>query len=190
MKKGGDGRLGDACLSVAHFVLALGVDSIGSPEDHDAFLGVGKAVPILARRASFLGCCLLALSFFRLSGLSQEALEELAVLVEVLDGVGVVGAWAIHELVEVVGLALLGLLARAISSGDQCGVGRSAPIFLVLFAPLRGGALILILVLGLALVLASVKDRSDRLLAGCVVCGDVEQVVSGMGHQTAELVDQ
>ena len=35
-------------------------------------------------------------------GLSQKALEELVVLVEVFDGVGVVGAWAIHELVEVV----------------------------------------------------------------------------------------
>jgi len=44
--------------------------------------------------------------------------EELAVLVEVFDGVGVVGAWAIHELVEVVGQALLELLARAISCGD------------------------------------------------------------------------
>ena len=39
-----------------------------------------------------------------------------------LDGVGVVGAWHLQELVEVVGLALLGLLARMISHGDQrCG---------------------------------------------------------------------
>ena len=44
---------------------------------------------------------------------------ELAVLVEVLDGVDVVGAWTLHELVEVVGLALLGLLARAVGHGDQ-----------------------------------------------------------------------
>ena len=28
------------------FVLALGVDGIGSPKDQDVFLGVGKAVPI------------------------------------------------------------------------------------------------------------------------------------------------
>ena len=33
--------------------------------------------------------------------------EELTVLVEVFDGVGVVGAWAIHELVEVVRQVLL-----------------------------------------------------------------------------------
>jgi len=117
-------------------------------------------------------------------------LEEFAVLVEVLDGVGVVGARALHELVEVVRQALLGLLARTIDHGDQRGVGRSATILLVLFAPLRGGALILILALGLALVLALVKDRSDRLLAGGVVRGDVKQVAGGMGLQVAKLVDQ
>ena len=37
-------------------------------------------------------------------------LEELVVLVEVFDGVGVVGAWALHELIEVVREALLGCL--------------------------------------------------------------------------------
>ena len=63
-EEGGDGRLDDACFSVVHFVLALGVDGVGSPEDHEAFLRIGKVVPFLARRASFLGCCLLALSFF------------------------------------------------------------------------------------------------------------------------------
>ena len=72
-KEGGDGYFSDARPSVAHFVLALEVDSIGSPEDHDAFLEVGKAVSILACCASFLGCCLLAFSFFCPTGLSQEA---------------------------------------------------------------------------------------------------------------------
>ena len=76
----------------------------------------------------------------------------LTVLVEVFDGVGVVGAWALHELVE-----LLGLLARVISHGDQRRVGRSAMIFLVLFAPLCGGALVLILALGLAFALAFIE---------------------------------
>ena len=61
-----------------------------------------------------------------------------------------------------VGLALLGLLARAIGHSDQSGVGRSALIILVIFAPLCGGALVLVLALGLALVLGSTKDRSDR----------------------------
>ena len=36
-----------------------------------------------------------------------------------LDKVGVVGAWTLHELVEVVGLALLGLLAHMIGCSDQ-----------------------------------------------------------------------
>ena len=68
-----------------------------------------------------------------------------------------VGARALHELVEVVQEALLGLLARVISHGDQHGVGWSAMIFLVLFAPLHGGALVLILALGLAFASASVE---------------------------------
>ena len=48
----------------------------------------------------------------------------------------------------------------------------------------------MVLALGLALVPASTKDRFDRLLAGGMVCGDVEQVVGGAGLQTAKLVDQ
>ena len=87
-------------------------------------------------------------------------------------------------------LALLELLAHMIDRGDQSGVGRSVPILLVLFAPLHGGALVLVLALGLALVLASTKDHSDHLLAGGVVRGDVEQVTGGMGLQAAKLVDQ
>ena len=64
------------------------------------------------------------------------------------------------------------------------------PILLVLLTPLCGGALILVLVLGLAFVLASIEDRSDLLLAGGMVHGDVEQVVRGSGLQTTKLVDQ
>ena len=111
----------------------------------------------------------------------MKALEELAVFVEVFDRTGVVGAWTLHELVDVVGLALLGLLARAVGSGDQSWVGRSAPILLILIALLCGGALALVLTLGLALVLVFAKDHSDRLLAGGVVRGDVEQVAGGTG---------
>ena len=101
-----------------------------------------------------------------------------------------VGAGAIHELVEVVRQALLGLLARVISCGDQHGVGRSASILLVLLAPLRGWALVLVLVLGLAFVLASVEDRSDRLLVGGMVGSYVKQVTGGTGFQAAKLVDK
>ena len=48
----------------------------------------------------------------------------------------------------------------------------------------------MILMLGLALVTASIEDRSDRLLTRGVVCGDVEYVAGGIGLQTAKLVDQ
>ena len=92
-------------------MLAFGPDGVGSTEDHDAFLRVREAISVLACRASFLGRCLFAVSFFRPTDLSEETFEELAVLVEVFDGVGVVGAWAIHELVEVVRQAWLGLFA-------------------------------------------------------------------------------
>ena len=44
--------------------------------------------------------------------------------------------------------------------------------------------------LGLAFVLASIEYRSDRLLAGGMVSGDVEQVTGGTGFQAAKLVDQ
>ena len=85
-----------------------------------------------------------------------------------------VGAWAIHEFVEVVRQSLLGLLTHAISHGDQRGVVRSTPILFVLLAPLCGGALVLVPVLDLAFVLASVEDRSDRLLVGGMVSGNIE----------------
>ena len=93
-KERGDGRLGGVCLSIAYLVLALGVDGVGSPKDHEAFLGVGEVVFILAHRASFLGLLLLAFPFLWLGGLPQEVLEELVVLVEVFDTIGVVGSTA------------------------------------------------------------------------------------------------
>ena len=44
--------------------------------------------------------------------------------------------------------------------------------------------------LGLAFVPISIEDRSDCLLAGGVVSGDIEQVAGDMGLQAAKLVDQ
>ena len=48
----------------------------------------------------------------------------------------------------------------------------------------------MVLVLGLALILAFIEDRSNRLLIEGMVRGDIEQVVGGLGLHIAELVDQ
>ena len=93
-------------------------------------------------------------------------LEDLSVLVEMIDGIVVVGAWALHELVKVVQRVLLGLRARVIVRGDRRGVGRSAVILSILFSPLHGGALILILVLGLTFVAVPVEAQRKRRLLG------------------------
>ena len=80
------------------------------------------------------------------------------------DGIVVVGAWALHELVKVTQRVLLGLRARMIGHGDRREVGRSAAILSILFSPLHGGALILILVLGLTFAAASVEAWWERRL--------------------------
>ena len=48
----------------------------------------------------------------------------------------------------------------------------------------------MVLALGLAFVLGSIEDRSNRLLTRGVVCGNIKQVAGGMGLHTTELVDQ
>ena len=99
-----------------------------------------------------------SVAFFipRPASLPQLALEELAVLVEMVDGIVVVGARALHELVKVVRRVMLGLSARIICRGGQRGVGWLAEILSILFSPLRGGALILILASGLTFVVAPI----------------------------------
>ena len=76
-----------------------------------------------------------------------------------VDGIVVVGARALHELMKVARRVLLGLNARVICRGGQRGVGRSTVILSVLLSPLCGGALVLILVLGLTFAVASVEAR-------------------------------
>ena len=83
-----------------------------------------------------------------------------------VDGIVVVGARALHELMKVARRVLLGLSARVIYHGGQRGVGRSAVILSVLLSPLCGGALILILALGLTFVVALVEARQKRRLLG------------------------
>ena len=76
-----------------------------------------------------------------------------------VDGIVVVGARAIHELVKVSRSVLLGLRAQLIGRSDRRGVGRSAAILSILFSPLRGGAFVLILAFGLTFAVASVEAR-------------------------------
>ena len=83
----------------------------------------------------------------------------MAVLVEMVDGIVVVGARALHELVEVSRSVLLRLRAQVVGRDDRRGVSRSTVILSVLFSPLRGGALVLILALGLTFAVASVEAR-------------------------------
>ena len=114
-------------------------------------------------------CPLLLLLLFCLfhylpASLPQQALEELAVLVEMVDGIVVVGARALHDLMKVARRVLLGLCARVIGRDDRRGVGQSAAILSVLFSPLCGGALVLILALGLTFVAASIEARWEQRL--------------------------
>ena len=88
-----------------------------------------------------------------------------------------VGARALHELMKATRKVLLGLLARMISHGDQRGVGRLATIFLVLFAPLRGGALVLILALGLAFVPTSIEALQERCFLDVSTKGPWSQAI-------------
>ena len=83
-------------------MLAFCPDGVGPAEDHDALLRFGEAVSVLAYRTSFLGRRLFAVSLLWPAGLSEETFEKLTLLIEVFDGVGMVGARAIHELVKVV----------------------------------------------------------------------------------------
>ena len=99
-------------------MLSLGPDGVGSTKDHDTFVSVGEVIRVFAYRTSLLGCCLFAVSLLWPAGLSEETFEELTLLVGVFDRVGVVGAWSIHEFVEVVRQSLMGLLNYVIGHGD------------------------------------------------------------------------
>ena len=90
-EEGGDSRLGGARLPVAYLMLAFSLDGVGPTEDHDALLRFRETVPILAYHATPLDYQLLAVSLLWHAGLSEETFEELALLVEVFDRVGMIG---------------------------------------------------------------------------------------------------
>jgi hypothetical protein len=87
-------------------VLMLGAVILRTSEDHEAAILLGEAAPIHGRRPLIFGCLLIAVPALALARLTQHALEELAVLELVLDGVAVIGARHFQELLEVAGIAL------------------------------------------------------------------------------------
>ena len=109
-------------------VVVIILQSVGVRSDHFILQSSGSlsaAPPSLAAASS---------PFSWPTSLPQQALEELAVLVEMVDGIVVVGAWALHELMKVAWRVLLGLRTHVIGHGVQRGVGRSVVILSVLFA--------------------------------------------------------
>jgi len=72
---------------------------------------------------------------------------------------------------------LLGLRARMIGCGDRREVSRLAAIVSVLFSPLCGGALVLIVAPGLTFVVAPVEAWQKRCLLGVLDKGPWFQTV-------------
>jgi hypothetical protein len=98
--------------------------------------GSGKLPPSLAGATLIFGRLLVAVPSLALARMSQLALDELAVLELVLDGVTVISAWLLHELLEVVGVALS--LARMVGRRDHVGVGRCWSFFFLFLYPKEG----------------------------------------------------
>jgi hypothetical protein len=102
-------------------VLTLGAVILRTFKDHKAAVRVGEGVPVLGRRSLLLGHLLVAVPALALAGLTKYLLEELAILELVLDGVAVVGAPLLQELLEMVVVALS--LACSVSRCDVLGLG-------------------------------------------------------------------
>jgi hypothetical protein len=143
----GNRALGNAYLPEADLVLALGAVVLRTSKAHEAAVRVGEGIPILGRRSLLLGRLLVAIPALALARLTQHALEELAILELVPDGVAVVGSRLLQELLEMVVVALS--LARSIGRYDCIRV--VAMSFSLLILLLRyGGTLILLRPLGLS----------------------------------------
>jgi hypothetical protein len=98
-----------------------------------------------------------------------------------------IGAWLIQELLEVVVVALP--LACSVGRCDCVGVGATLvpPLPLILHC---GGALVLLCTLGLSHGPTIGEDCPDRLLAGGVVRGDVQELTGGAWLSTTELMNE
>jgi len=106
----------------------------------------------------------------------QELLHEAAVLVEMLDGEGMVRAWSFEQLHEMVRGTFCGLLTPLeVGGGHEQAL---APLLVLLLARAVGGAFIGVLVL-LCLTLGAIENRPDRLLARGVAGGYIEELLGG-----------
>jgi hypothetical protein len=134
-----------------------------------------------------LGRLLVAVPTLALAGLTQHPLEEFVILKLVLDGLAMVGARFLLELLEVIVVSLS--LDRLVGSCDCVGV-REMPVPPLPLVLCYGGALFLLRTFGLSHGLATGEDCPDCLLAGGMVCGDVLEITSGEWLSTAELVNE
>jgi hypothetical protein len=116
-----DGVPGGADFLEVDLMLTLGAVMLRPSEDHEVAIRLGEAAPILGRCPLIFWRLFVAVPSLALARMNQLALDELAVLELVLDRVTVIGAQLLHELLEVVGVALS--LAGAVGRRDRVGVG-------------------------------------------------------------------
>jgi hypothetical protein len=106
----------------------LGAVILRTSEDHEAAIWLREAAPVLGRRLLIFGRLLIAVLVLALARLTRHALEELAVLELMLDGVVVIGAQLFQELLEVVGIALF--LPTRLAVATVLGLARRQSFFL------------------------------------------------------------
>ena len=92
------------------------------------------------------------------------------------DGEGMVWAWPLEQLVEVIGGALR---QRSIGFSFGSGHKRAPEPFLVLLIQTVGGAFVSVLIL-LRLASGAIKNCSNRFLAGSMVGRDVEEFLGSL----------
>jgi hypothetical protein len=133
MEKFWNRAFGGAYLLELDLVLALGAVILRTSKDHEAAVWVREGVPVLSRRSLLLGRFLVMVPAIALAGLIQHPLEEFTILELVLEGVAVVGARLLQELLKMVVVALS--LACSVGHCDRVGVGATSVPLLLLLLP-------------------------------------------------------
>ena len=117
----------------------------------------------------------------------KEALHHVTILELVVHQIAMVGAWLLQELVEVV--VSRRTLVLALGGRDLTGGGRSAVLLVLLVLAVRGRP-VAVTPLLFRLVLVALEDGPYRLLAGDMVCGDLQELVCGAWLLAPQFVDQ